>query len=297
MRLGLPKPDPYPETLREEFKQFLVHLKVYRAAELPSDVSRIIHAVAMDRSVSDKVVQKLKSDLTPARERYFKICLTGSITVALNFPIMILVGVFLGSYKSNEIVYAIWITVWLLTIQYFMMANSDWRARYRDYYLASYLIRALEFGLRYREALADDRLRYNDRLRDGFAESIQRSAVRYPMVYKRSTSTRYFAAQVRARAKRCRNDIMSLIPSLVTASQSEVDAINEALARLIIRSQTGYWYQTGDIVRREMPLPRKDAVKLSVTSFIRDRSIQVAMVALTATLIGAILTLVSALLA
>lgn len=181
-------------------------------------------------------------------------------------------------------------------MQYFMMANWDWRARYRDYYSASYLIRALEFGLRYHEALADDRLRYNDRLRyydrlrDGFAESIQRSAVRYPMVYKRSISTRCFAGQVRARAKSCRNDIMSLIPSLVTASRSEVGAINDDLARLIIRSQTGYWYQTGDIVRREMPLPRKDAVKISVTSFIGDRSIQVAMLALTATLIAAILT-------
>ena len=77
MRLELPRPDPYPETLREEFKQFLVHLKVYRAAELPSDVIGMIHAVAMNRSVSDKVIQKLKSDLPPARERYFKICRTG----------------------------------------------------------------------------------------------------------------------------------------------------------------------------------------------------------------------------
>lgn len=110
MRLNLPRPDPYPETLREEFKQFLVDLKVYRAAELPSDVIVLIHAVAMNHSVSDKVIQKLRNDLSPARERYFKICLTGNIAVALSFLIMILAGIIFGSHKNNEMVYMIWIT-------------------------------------------------------------------------------------------------------------------------------------------------------------------------------------------
>ena len=94
-----------------------------------------------------------------------------NITVALTFPFMILTGVFFGSYKNDEIVHVIWITAWLLTIQYFMMANSDWRARYRDYYLASYLIRALEFGLRYREALAETGLA----IMTGFAMALPRA--------------------------------------------------------------------------------------------------------------------------
>jgi hypothetical protein len=178
---------------------------------------------------------------------------------------------------------SICVFLWLVAAGAFLGLWYVWREDCRDSYIADYLIRSLEIGLIYSAAPT------NQHVRDRLAISIQRAAIRYSTAYRKSNSTSFFAAQVRTQAKSCRNDIISIVPALVTADRNEIEAINADLARLLIRSQTGYWYQTRDIARHETAVPRWNAIRISIASFIRDRSVQVAMLALLATIIAAVL--------
>jgi hypothetical protein len=85
---------------------------------------------------------------------------------------------------------------------------------------------------------------------------------------------------------------LSLSPALVTADRDGIAEINRDLARLLIRSQLGYWYQTEDIVKRGAVIPRREAMLISIVTFIKDRSIQVAFIALIAALVAAILPII-----
>jgi hypothetical protein len=287
MTVGLPEPAGDPSSLREEFAQLIAEIRNYRSPELPEDVQRIIHDVAMDSEVSAKVIAKISAELPACRRKYYRISARLLVTWLALIPLSSLAQVLLSGHVSSRVVTDVWGAIALLAVEAFILEYFDWRAEYRDSYMANFLIRTLEFGLRYQSTLTDERFR------DGLATMIQRTAIRYSIVYKRSNSTRFFAAQVRRQAKSCRNDLMSLVPGLVVARQPEIRIINENLARLLIRTQTGYWYETSDIARHGMPMPRRNAIRISLAAFIKDRSIQVAFIALAATIIAAIIALLT----
>jgi hypothetical protein len=276
---ALPAHSP-PTSIRDEFKEVFELFQRYRTANLAENVQEKIHSVAMNRTLSQQIVTQIKSGLRITHREYLRICATCAIIFLLPFLASLLVGLALGERYSN-LMYGGVCLFWLVAAELFMFQYFAWRREHGDTYIADYLTRALEIGLEYQNNSS------NAYLRDTFAESIQGVAIRYFVIFRESASTRFFGAQVRSRAKSCRNDIVSLIPGLVTAGETEIEAINSDLARLVIRSQTGYWYQTSDIARQGMPIPRRDAIWISFASSVRDRSIQVALIALTATLIAA----------
>ena len=282
MTIGLPNPDGDPTTFRAEFLDVLAEIRKYRAAELPEDIEEIIHDVAMNSDISGRVIAKMKSQLPACRGKFYRISVRLALMLLSLLPLLSMVHHFFGAHIADE---GLLIGI-IVSFQLYIMGYFDWRSEYRDSYIANFLIRSLEFGLRYQSTLTDERLR------DGLALMIQRTAFRYSIIYKKSDSTRFFAAQVRRQAKKCRNDIMSLVPGLVVAGRAEIEAINADLTRLLIRTQTGYWHQTSDIARHGMPTPRKNAIRISLASFAADRSIQVAFIALTATIIAAVIVFV-----
>ncbi len=282
MTIGLPNPDGDPTTFRAEFLDVLAEIRKYRAAELPEDIEKIIHDVAMNSDISGRVIAKMKSQLPACRGKFYRISVRLALMLLSLLPLLSMVHHFFGAHIADE---GLLIGI-IVSFQLYIMGYFDWRSEYRDSYIANFLIRSLEFGLRYQSTLTDERLR------DGLALMIQRTAFRYSIIYKKSDSTRFFAAQVRRQAKKCRNDIMSLVPGLVVAGRAEIEAINADLTRLLIRTQTGYWHQTSDIARHGMPTPRKNAIRISLASFAADRSIQVAFIALTATVIAAVIVFV-----
>jgi hypothetical protein len=282
MTLWLPNPSGDSSAFGE-IRDLLTEIRRYRACELPENVKNIICAVAMNSEVSKKVLDKLKSELPVSHKEYFRIHVI-FWTVLLVFVISPLLTQFIPIKQSyvNELM----LLALVANFTFFILRYLDWRTERRDPYIADFLIRTLEFGLRYQYASADERLR------DGLALMIQRTAARYAIVYKRSDSSRFFAAQVRRQARDCRNDIMTLIPGLVTAGQFEIKNINENLTRLLIRTQTGYWHQTEDIAKEGMPMRRGDAIRISLASFIEDRPIQVAFIGFVAAIVTATIGLI-----
>jgi len=266
-----------------EIKEVLNEIKKYRACKLPENIQEIVHSVANNPEVSEKVLNKLKVELPLSHKRYFKIHV---IFWSINLVYVLLSFIFeflpIKQYYANELPALVLVAA--LTI--FILNYFAWRKEFRESYIADFLIRTLEFGLKYKMA------RENDELRDGLAQMIQRTAVRYKAIYKQSDSSFFFASQVRRRARDCQNNIMTLIPGLITAEQPEIDSLNENLARLLIRTQTGYWYQTDDIAKEGMPMKRSDTIRISLTSLIKDRAIQVAFIALIATVTGAVVSLI-----
>jgi hypothetical protein len=297
MRVGLPNTQSgtvVPDSLREEISEAFASLRSYYAADLSDDVQGAVRIVAADPEVSEKIISRLVSELPEAHRKYLRvwtICLAVYFLPLVITPLSRLFSERAYLFLTDNHPFGasffgfpfIWFLIYLGTAEYALLEYLEWRSKYRDAYIADYLIRSLEIGLMYRSDPT------NEDLRDRFATSIQRAAIKYLTIYKRSDSTRFFAAQVRSQARACRNNIISIVPGLVTADQGMIEVINTDLARLLIRSQTGYWYQTGDIARPGMPMRRRDAIRISLASFIRDRSIQVAILALAATLAAALI--------
>jgi len=277
MRVSLPQPARTSRSPRERISKTIVDFQKYRAARLAENVEKLIHVVAMDPAVSLQVTAKLKSELPAAHREFSNLC----AVVSAAYLLSLLASGYLSAYLGSP-----WFVLFvclMLTVEYFILGYYRWRYRYTDAYIADYLIRALEIGLIYRDTPKDARLR------DLFAASIQRVAIKYCTTFKRSASTRFFAAQVRSQARNCRNDIVSLMPGLVTARQNEIDSINSDLVRLLIRTQTGYWYQTRDITRHGMAIPRRSAFSIGLRSAFTDRPIQVALISTTGTLLVSII--------
>lgn len=265
----------------------------YRVARLADDIQEMIHKVAMNPGVSREVIDLVKSGVFAAHTEYLKLSRT-SIIIAL-VPILLgLISPFVRPFTETGYLLLtgdgflpnpFWL--WEIAVAYYALKYFDWRRSNASAYVADYLTRALRAGLDYRNDPTDFDLR------DTFAGNIQRAAIRYATIYRKAEGHRtiFFAAQVRSTAKRCRDDIISLIPGLVTADQEEIENINSDLARLIIRSQTGYWHQTSDLARHGAPMPKRSAIGIATASFIRDRSIQVAIIALVSALIGTVASL------
>jgi hypothetical protein len=285
MTIGLPNPEGDPTSIRAEFLDVLTEIRNYRAAELTGDVERIIHDVASNSEISGRVIAKIKSEIPACRGKFYRISVRLALMWLALIPLLFIAHLFLRAYVASHTITAGWWIATTLILELYILDYFDWRSEYRDSYIANFLIRSLEFGLRYQSTLTDERLR------DGLALMIQRTAIRYSIIYKKSDSTRFFAAQVRRQAKKCRNDIMSLVPGLVVAGRTEIEVINADLTRLLIRTQTGCWHQTSDIARHGMPMPRRNAARIALASFIKDRSIQVAFIALAATITAAVIAL------
>jgi hypothetical protein len=165
---------------------------------------------------------------------------------------------------------------------YLLQAYGFCRVKNYLGYIAGHLVKCLDCGLKY---YADPT---NFELRDQFAASIERTAVKYAVTFKRSSGySRLIASHLRQVARGCRNDILRLVPALATADCDGIAVINRDLARLIIRSQLGYWHQTSDIAKHGVVVPRRESLRISILTFIKDRSIQVALIALTAGIVAA----------
>jgi len=280
--------------VREEIVEVLTEFQSYRAGGLPDDVEKEIHGVAANPEVSKQVIAKIRSEVPVAHKSYLRIWRSSLICFFLPIFAVWLSPLFprpihtlLTSDSLNGVdtwgIPSVCVFLWLVAAGAFLALWFTWRQDHHDAYIADYLIRALEIGLIYLAAPT------SDQARDRLATSIQRAAIRYSAAYRRSESTAFFTAQVRAQAKNCRNDIISIVPTLVTANRDEIDMINADLARLLIRSQTGYWHQTHDIARHGTPLRRWNSIRISIASFIGDRSIQVAMLAVFAAIVAAVI--------
>jgi hypothetical protein len=275
--ISLPDSEESSNSIYSEFADVVKAVKKFRAAKLPGNVERLIHDVAANPDVAAAVINKVTSELPACHNKLYRMSARRILIWASLIPL---------SYGVTLIVpaHVVAVVFWLITtviVESYILSYLDWRSEYRDSYIANFLIRSLEFGLGYQSAMTDERFR------DGLALMIQRTAIRYSILYRKSHSTRFFAAQVRRQAKTCRNDIISLIPGLVVAGQSEIAAINADLTRLLIRTQTGYWHETSDILRHGTPMPRRNAARIALASFIKDRAIQVAFITLTATVVAA----------
>lgn len=271
-----------PDSIRGEFSELIESIQTYRAAQLPDNVETKIHSVAMNAAISQQVVSQIQCGLREAHTRYTRFCTSCAIMILLPFLIDTLIVLVPGAPNLNYNL--LLFCVWIIAIELYILRYYEWRGNYALTYIADYLARALEIGLMYQDEPT------NTYLRDKFAQSIQGAAIRYSVIFRRSDSTRFFAVQVRAKARSCRNDIISLIPGLVAIDDNKIAEINSDLARLLIRSQTGYWYQTSDIVRQGMPIPKRYAAWISSASFVRNRSIQIALMAAVATLGAALIT-------
>lgn len=269
-------------------------IKGYFAGDLVEDVKKAIHDAAMNPTVSEDVIAKAQSRISVARKKLVVLGLISAAIGILPHIAAILWGIFasrgrlpvsghelMGADITNGFAF------WEVAGAYFCTSYFYWRRDNRLGYIAGYLIRSLQCGLQF---YGDST---NTELRDKFAICIELAATRYAVIFKYSAGRPHlFAVRVRTAARTCRNDILSMIPNLVTADCDEIQAINCDLARLVIRSQTGYWYQTNDIGSRGAVVPRRDAMRISVLTFIKDRAIQVALIALAASLIGTVVPVV-----
>jgi hypothetical protein len=264
------------------------------AGKLSVDIQQLIHDTAMNPDVSQDVIAKTETRLSTMRKRYLRLIVISGALLTVPHLVAAILGSFtswgylivsgheiVGAGVKNALVYT------EFAVAYFVVGYYKRRQVHGLGYLANCLVSSLSCGLEYYHDST------NTELRDKLAVSIERSATRYSAVFKRSSgSSRLFASRLRRKARDCRNDILSLIPLLVTADCDGIADINRDLARLLIRSQLGYWYQTDDLAKQGTVLPRRDAMRISVISFIKDRSIQVAFVGLIAILIASVMPII-----
>jgi hypothetical protein len=241
------------------------------------EVEDLIHSVAMNCEISTAVVSKIKKEAAPANKEFFKI--------ALRCMLLAMAATLIGNIPSiGNLIEGFTI---IIILEWTILDFLHWRIKWGDAYVASYLIRALEFGLIFENNITDRHMR------DAYAASIQRAATRFPIAYRKSAyASAFFASRVRRQAKMCRNDMLSLIPGLVTANNEEVKQVNADLARVLIRTQLGLWHQTGDIARPTTFVPLRYATWLAIGSFFREKSIQVAVIAFLGTIITGVLLLI-----
>jgi hypothetical protein len=277
-----------------QLSKIMGDIRKYAAGDLSDEVQKAIHDAAMNPTVSQDVIARTQSGISAARTKYIRLVLISSAIGICPHLAAPLLGIFTsrgyllvsgheiaGPGVTNAVVFCEAAAVYFLTMYF------PWRRDNGLGYIASYLTRSLQCGLEHHNDPT------NIEFRDRFAASIQQAATRYATIFKRSSGRpRFFAARVRSVARGCRNDILSLIPPLVTADRDEIAAINCNLARLVIRSQTGYWHQTEDIVKQGAVVPRRDTILISVLTFIKDRSVQAALILSIGALIGTIITVV-----
>jgi hypothetical protein len=267
-------------------------VRVHFAGKLSVDIQQLIHDTAMNPGISRDVIVNTESRLSAMRKKYLRLIV---ISVAF-LTVPHLVAAILGSFtkwgylivSGHEIFGAGVKNALVFTefaVAYFIVGYYKLRQDHGA--VANRLVSSLSCGLAYYHDST------NTELRDNLAVSIERSATRYSAVFKRSSgASRLLASGLRRKARDCRNNILSLIPLLVTADCDGIADINRDLARLLIRSQMGYWYQTDDLAKQGTVLPRRDAMRISVISFIKDRSIQVAFIALLAVIMASVLPII-----
>jgi hypothetical protein len=296
VRTVLPDPEfpTRPASVREELIDMLAEIRRYRAAEVTKEVRLLIQSVAANEEVSQRVIAKVEAETSAAHRIYFRMCAVSIGWVLFTLILSMITELLLPKaylfwtgdllLGSNQQIF-LWLLffMWVCIAEVFILRFWSWRRQFCDAYVADYLIRALEIGMIYYSASTQLDLR------DRFAMSIQRAATRYCLIFRRSSSSRFFASQVRSRALRCRDNIIGLVPMLVTADRDEIYKVNVQIVRLLIRSQTGYWFQTDDIAAYDMPMLKRDSARISLASFAKDRSIQVAFITLTSTLIGTVI--------
>ncbi|MBO2447157.1 hypothetical protein J4573_08670 [Actinomadura barringtoniae] len=241
----------------------------------------------MNQEVSGPLIDSLTSSIRKTRVEFSRMMAIGILGPLVLIQVLRLAGAdsFLasdslaGSGSKNSI------AIWTFGLTYILASYPYWRMRNGNAYVAHYLIRAIRRGLDYQaQSISQER-------RDDFADAIQMAATRYRVIYRRVNSVRIFSKQVKATARRCRDNIMSMIPCIVTADADQVAEIVTDLARLLIRSQTGYWHQTNDIARSPVTRHWTDRARQQVTDFLLDRSVQIAILAAIASLIAALVAL------
>jgi hypothetical protein len=268
-------------------------IKRYYAGGFDARIQQAIQEVAANSAVSQDVATKVQARLRASRLKLLRISLiAGAIGLGPHLAVIPLEVIFHRGYSflSGDQVIGDGITnsvmLWEFAIVNFLMSYYSWRKINRLGRLAAQLINCLECGLGHASNPTD----FNNR--DRFAASLQRLATGYFTAFRQSSGPRYFKNQVHSTARICRDDVLSLLPSLVTADSVEISRINCDLTRLLIRSQLGYWYQTKDIGRPGIIVPKREVIRASLNAFIADRSIQVAVIAMFTALLSAIMPVI-----
>lgn len=276
---------PFRETIERQLSQLEPISSWLHGRFSPKVRDAIVH-VAANEEISDKVIDTTESRLRSMRRDLIRIYLISLLIIQI--PIRTLAFVDRRDILSNDDWFGDGLSnisgIWIIGGSYFFVHLSKWRQKHRLGRAAADLIRALEHGFTVKDDVTDSQKR------EAYATSIQIAARTYRNAFKHSSGTGFFNSQVKAIAKVASIRIMGLIPGVVTADAADIDAINDDLTRLIIRSQTGYWHQTEDIERHGAPLARSAKVRLAIASFIKDRAIQVATISLLGILIGAFVT-------
>jgi hypothetical protein len=282
--------DPDGSDNRSELSAAKDDLRRYWNGRIRDDVKELIHSIAADRAVSDSMIEDLQPRLKKMRRSLVRIALISYSIAALPIFTLTITGNekylegkgFVGGGLPNAFF------LWEIAVMSFLARYWIWRREHGSTCAASYLLAAVERGIQLHGASTDSESR------DIFAKAIQDAAIKYHVAYRRTQSSRYFAAQVRGAARQCRDDIISMMPGLVTAKAPEIEAVNADLVRLVIRSQTGYWHQTASVARPRAPVTRPNKIRLLLRDFARDRAIQVAIIALITSLLTATITSVMA---
>jgi hypothetical protein len=262
------------------------------APELPDEIKDLISIVAADAEVCQKIVATVNFTLASAHKRrrlhwFIDIGFVIADLLLLAIPYYTLQAFGVSADIANLIGSCSCLCV-ALGWQYLRFRNLElWLAGHGEAYLAGRIFRALELGIRYYSDYEKLSPLQHRRSRGILATRIQGVAVAYFVVYRKTKSTRFFRSQMRLQAKRSRNDVMTLVPGLVTASRQDISATMADLARLLIRTQTGYWHQTSDVARQGTRIPRRYTVSIWLASIIRETSVQVGMIAALATIVGA----------
>lgn len=267
----------------EGIRSYTTDLQAYFAGEVKQEAADFICKVTDNPEISDRIIDEIRSEIPVARKATF--------WASLRMIIGMCVSLLLGSiYPDNfgSFIASVTISVCLAV----MMAAHD--RRFRHHYIANHLIAAIEHGLNYQSFLdGSGKLRKDPvakEARNYCAKRIECAARRFPASYGRARGGgRFFAKTVRRKARQCRNDILTMIPGLAALDADEMRSINEDIARILIRTQLGYWYQTEDIAIDGVSIPLKYRARLGLGAFFQDRSIQVALIPFLGVIFSAIL--------
>jgi hypothetical protein len=117
--------------------------------------------------------------------------------------------------------------------------------------------------------------------RDELAIAIEFVADKNRRLLGRSTGPRQHSRRVRALARSYQETLLGMLPCIAAPEHSSMTQVREDLARLAIRTATGFWYQFDDIGQQRPPAePRGkfyDAVH-AIRSILSEPAVQVALI-------------------
>lgn len=261
-------------------------IRAYFSGDIPDAVRNLIYEIANNDIIAETVAVNTKNRRRNMRRAFMRLSITSLLVAEVPIQGLRIIGQ--GDYlEGRQLVGDLsnWLAIWEFAMTMFIVRYFSWRRTHHLGYIASQLVAAIQAGMEF----CEDPM--SSHLRDQYASIVQATAKRYRISFKYvSNSTSFFASQVRATARACRDDILSMVPSIVRATPDDIRAMNGDLARLIIRSQTGYWHQTADLRRAQAPMRGRDRIRVAITGTLSDRAIQTALIGVIAAMVTVLLT-------